>query len=227
MQFIVYCRVYFHESWRTKSLVQNFVFQVCIFWSSYAGHRNMVRSSVLLYVRRMPTEVRLFDLCHSALVASAVWDSIIASDSGLDTLDKIPWYVWYHYSQSVGKLMHHQEYWCEELHFGYVGLSLLMHPRTACDGVYCAFSLVWNCTMLTTGISVRLWSPSSSKGWLYHTRTIWFWLNRFSFFAYRIYRRSCFSSFIFTHWCQWVVQNKKLTVVIPIVCFAFKSLLCT
>jgi hypothetical protein len=26
MQFIVYCRVYFRESWRTKSLVRNFVF---------------------------------------------------------------------------------------------------------------------------------------------------------------------------------------------------------
>jgi len=25
MQFIVYCRVYFLESWRTKSLVRNFV----------------------------------------------------------------------------------------------------------------------------------------------------------------------------------------------------------
>ncbi|KAG1794775.1 uncharacterized protein HD556DRAFT_401637 [Suillus plorans] len=60
MQFIVYCRVYFYESWRTKSLV-------IVIW--------------------------LLDLCHSALVASALWDSIIASDSGLDTLDIIPWSI--------------------------------------------------------------------------------------------------------------------------------------
>ncbi|KAG2098749.1 uncharacterized protein F5147DRAFT_713655 [Suillus discolor] len=60
MQFIVYCRVYFRESWRTKSLV-------IVIW--------------------------LLDLCHSALVASALWDSIIASDSGLDTLDTIPWSI--------------------------------------------------------------------------------------------------------------------------------------
>ncbi|KAG1895024.1 uncharacterized protein F5891DRAFT_932159, partial [Suillus fuscotomentosus] len=106
MQFIVYCRVYFHESWRTK---------------------------------RMPAEVRLFDLCHSALVASAVWDSIIASDSGLDTLDTIPWYM---------------------LAISYKDNIILTHPLQ---------------------------------------------------FAYRIYR----------------LQNKKFTVVIPIVCFAFKSLLCT
>ncbi|KAG2037592.1 hypothetical protein BDR03DRAFT_956993, partial [Suillus americanus] len=46
MQFIVYCRVYLHESWRTKSLV-------IVIW--------------------------LLDLSHSALVAVALWDSIIGT----------------------------------------------------------------------------------------------------------------------------------------------------
>ncbi|KAG2123621.1 hypothetical protein BD769DRAFT_1359375, partial [Suillus cothurnatus] len=60
MQFIVYCRVYFCDSWRTK---------------------------------RLSTEFRLLDLCHSALVACALWDSIIATDGELNKLDIIPWYV--------------------------------------------------------------------------------------------------------------------------------------
>jgi hypothetical protein len=58
MQFIVYCRVYFLESWRTKSLV-------IVIW--------------------------LLDLSHSALVAVALWDSIIATYGDLSKIDTIPW----------------------------------------------------------------------------------------------------------------------------------------
>ncbi|KAG1730695.1 uncharacterized protein EDB91DRAFT_749862 [Suillus paluster] len=60
MQFIVYCRMYSHERWHTKSLV-------IATW--------------------------LLDLCHSALVAVALWDSIIATYGDLDKLDVIPWSV--------------------------------------------------------------------------------------------------------------------------------------
>lgn len=60
MQFIVYCRVYFRESWRTKSLV-------IVIW--------------------------LLDLSHSALVAVALWDSIIATYGDLSKIDTIPWCI--------------------------------------------------------------------------------------------------------------------------------------
>ncbi|KAG1763869.1 hypothetical protein EDD22DRAFT_1021337 [Suillus occidentalis] len=60
MQFIVYFRVYFRESWRTKSLV-------IVIW--------------------------LLDLSHSALVAVALWDSIIATYGDLSKIDTIPWCI--------------------------------------------------------------------------------------------------------------------------------------
>lgn len=60
MQFIVYCRVYFRESWRTKSLV-------IVIW--------------------------LLDLSHSALVAVALWDSIIVTYGDLSKIDTIPWCI--------------------------------------------------------------------------------------------------------------------------------------
>ncbi|KAG2342015.1 hypothetical protein BDR05DRAFT_949281 [Suillus weaverae] len=60
MQFIVYCRIYFRESWRTKSLV-------IVIW--------------------------LLDLSHSALVAVALWDSIIATYGDLSKVDTIPWCI--------------------------------------------------------------------------------------------------------------------------------------
>lgn len=60
MQFIVYCRVYFCESWHTKSLV-------IVIW--------------------------LLDLSHSAFVAVALWDSIIAAYGDLSKVDTIPWCI--------------------------------------------------------------------------------------------------------------------------------------
>lgn len=60
MQFIVYCRVYFCESWHTKSLV-------IVIW--------------------------LLDLSHSAFVAVALWDSIIATYGDLSKVDTIPWCI--------------------------------------------------------------------------------------------------------------------------------------
>lgn len=60
MQFIVYCRVYFCESWHTKSLV-------IVIW--------------------------LLDLSHSAFLAVALWDSIIATYGDLSKIDTIPWCI--------------------------------------------------------------------------------------------------------------------------------------
>jgi hypothetical protein len=53
----------------------------------------MVRSVVLMYASLTSMELRLLDLSHSALVAVALWDSIIATYGDLSKIDTIPWYV--------------------------------------------------------------------------------------------------------------------------------------
>ncbi|KAG1729555.1 hypothetical protein EDB19DRAFT_1897202 [Suillus lakei] len=44
------------------------------------------------HIKRISMEFRLLDLCHSALVAGALWDSIIATYGDLDKFDTISWY---------------------------------------------------------------------------------------------------------------------------------------
>jgi hypothetical protein len=62
----------------------------------------MVRSSVLLQARLL-MEPRLLDLCHSAFVAVALWDSIIVPYGDMEKLDSIPWYVRFivYYSENL------------------------------------------------------------------------------------------------------------------------------
>jgi hypothetical protein len=48
-------------------------------------------------------EPRLLDLCHSAFVAVALWDSIIVPYGDMEKLDSIPWYVRFivYYSENL------------------------------------------------------------------------------------------------------------------------------
>jgi hypothetical protein len=59
-------------------------------------------------------EFRLLDLCHSAFVAVALWDSIIVPYGDFDMVDNIPWYVRFCYLLPTGCLIHRKEYWCEQ-----------------------------------------------------------------------------------------------------------------
>jgi len=40
---------------------------------------------------------RILDLCHSALVAASLWDSIIKPYGDFDMIDRIPWCVSFYY----------------------------------------------------------------------------------------------------------------------------------
>ena len=115
MQFIVYWRLYPDESYRTKLLVWksdassstpftiNRISQVSATW--------YVR--VLWHGRYMPMDFRLLDLCHSAFVAIAIWDSIITPYGDFDMMDTIPWYKPHYYMQRMLDLMHLKECWRE------------------------------------------------------------------------------------------------------------------
>lgn len=59
--------------------------QFIVYWQMYSYESWRVKSLVVA--------IWLFDLCHSAFVAIALWDSIIVSYGDMDEFDKIPWSV--------------------------------------------------------------------------------------------------------------------------------------
>ncbi|KAG2142398.1 hypothetical protein DEU56DRAFT_733676 [Suillus clintonianus] len=109
MQFIVYCRTYFRESWLYK---------------------------------RMSMGFRLLDLSHSALVAVALWDSIIATYGDLDKLDIIPWYV---YSDPTASASLRTEFSYVSYFSLFIGFHALMSAGSAkearCSNSDCRLSL--------------------------------------------------------------------------------------
>ncbi|KAG1757765.1 hypothetical protein EDB19DRAFT_64055 [Suillus lakei] len=59
--------------------------QLMVYWRLYSYESWRAKSLVIV--------TWLLDLCHSAFVAIALWDSIIVSYGDMDELDKIPWSV--------------------------------------------------------------------------------------------------------------------------------------
>ncbi|KAG2120689.1 uncharacterized protein F5147DRAFT_785757 [Suillus discolor] len=71
--------------------------QFFVYWRLYSYESLRAKSLVIA--------TWLLDLCHSAFVAIALWDSIIMPYSNMNESDNIPWYAWSHYSLSAGNLI--------------------------------------------------------------------------------------------------------------------------
>lgn len=104
MQFFVYWRLYSYESLRAKSLVRKLFYELPLFNCLHRSLQLGTFKRLFAQVRRQ-YNFRLLDLCHSAFVAIALWDSIIMPYSNMDESDNIPWYAWSHYSLSTRNLM--------------------------------------------------------------------------------------------------------------------------
>lgn len=102
MQFMVYWQIYSGDRWTTKSLVSHAHGRrvssdknpTCPGWMC-PGHSDVVRFEVraALQVSKIDESLRFLDLCHSAFIAVAIWDSVIASYGDSAKVDAIPWCV--------------------------------------------------------------------------------------------------------------------------------------
>ena len=69
----------------------------CTFWSDATGHCNVVCSCPRVCEVNINIFFRFLDLCHSAFVATALWDSIIKPYGDFNMIDRIPWCVSFHH----------------------------------------------------------------------------------------------------------------------------------
>ncbi|KAJ8597643.1 hypothetical protein M405DRAFT_723912 [Rhizopogon salebrosus TDB-379] len=78
--------------------------QFIVYWRLYSDEPYHAKSLVRNLINS------LLDLCHSAFVAVALWDSIIVPYGDFDMLDNIPWYVRFCDLLPIGCLMHHKDF---------------------------------------------------------------------------------------------------------------------
>ncbi|KAN0100113.1 hypothetical protein V8E55_000097 [Tylopilus felleus] len=67
--------------------------QFIMYWQIYPGDRWTTKSLPALQVSVTDRSLRVLDLCHSAFVAVAIWDSVIGPYGNLNHADVIPWSV--------------------------------------------------------------------------------------------------------------------------------------